>query len=75
VTWLSDRPSAPGSVSRAPIAPTIVTARPSRIQTVPRPMMIIQCQRDQGSRSSRDGMRVLTMSPASALMTHAGLPA
>src|SRR5215212_2621614 len=48
----------PSSVRRPPIAPTIVTARPSRIQTVPRPMITIQCQRDQGRRSSRAGMLV-----------------
>src|SRR4051794_25385326 len=54
---VSSRP-APFSVSRPPIAPTIVTASPSRIQTVPRPVMIIQCQRDQGSRSRRAGIWV-----------------
>jgi hypothetical protein len=41
--------------------PTIVTSRPSMIQTVPRPITIIQCQRDQGSRSSRAGTFVVTV--------------
>src|SRR6202020_1235108 len=40
------------------IEPTIVTSSPSRIQTVPRPIRIFQCQRDHGSRSSRAGMSV-----------------
>ena len=35
--------------------PTIVTSSPSRIQTVPRPITIIQWKRDHGSRSRRDG--------------------
>ena len=48
----------PVSVSRAAIAPTIVTSSPSRIQTVPRPITTIQWNRDQGRRSSRAGMRV-----------------
>ena len=34
------------------IEPTIVTSSPSRIQTVPKPIRILQCQRDHGSRSS-----------------------
>src|SRR4051812_14215912 len=38
--------------------PTIVTSRPSRIQTVPRPITIRQCQPAQGRRSRRDGIRV-----------------
>jgi hypothetical protein len=41
--------------------PTMVTSRPSRIQTVPRPITIIQCHRDQGSRSRRDGTLVVTV--------------
>src|SRR5215217_4928128 len=58
-TWagVSSRP-APSSVRRPPMAPTIVTARPSRIQTVPSPMMTIQCQRDHGKRSRRAGIWV-----------------
>src|SRR5215216_5829593 len=40
------------------MAPTIVTARPSRIHTVPRPMMTIQCHLDHGRRSIRAGMFV-----------------
>jgi nucleotide-binding universal stress UspA family protein len=48
----------PDSVSRGAIEPTIVTSRPSRIQTVPRPMTMRQWKRDQGSRSSRAGISV-----------------
>ena len=40
------------------IEPTIVTSRPSRIQTVPSPTTIRQCHLDRGSRSSRAGMFV-----------------
>jgi hypothetical protein len=50
------------------MAPTMVTSSPSRIQTVPRPITTIQCQRDQGSRSSRPGILV-SMVPACALLT------
>src|SRR3954449_12579170 len=58
-TWVavSSRPE-PSSLSRPPIAPTIVTARPSRIQTVPSPMITIQCHLDHGNRSIRAGMSV-----------------
>src|SRR3712207_6258789 len=58
-TWaaLNWRPE-PSSVRRPPMAPTMVTARPSRIQTVPRPMITIQCHLDQGNRSIRAGMFV-----------------
>jgi len=38
--------------------PTIVTSRPSRIQTAPRPITTIQWKRDQGSLSNRAGTRV-----------------
>ena len=38
--------------------PTIVTSRPSRIQTAPSPTTTSQCQRAQGSRSMRAGMFV-----------------
>ena len=38
--------------------PTIVTSSPSRIQTVPSPITIIQWKRDHGSRSSRAGTSV-----------------
>ncbi len=55
--WLSARPLS-SSVSRAAIEPTIVTSRPSRIQTVPRPMITSQWNLDHGRRSSRAGMRV-----------------
>src|SRR5690606_14818458 len=56
----------PGSVMRDPIAPTIVTSRPSRIHTLPRPARISQCQRAQGRRARRAGMSVVTL-----LITHA----
>jgi hypothetical protein len=55
---VSSRPL-PFSVSRPPIAPTIVTARPSRIQTVPSPPTTIQCHFDHGRRSIRAGMFVV----------------
>src|SRR3954451_8829965 len=63
-TWLSgvSRPD-PFSGRREEIVPTIVTSRPSRIHTVPSPTSTIQCQRDQGSRSSRAGIRVSTILP------------
>src|SRR5262245_8151320 len=41
--------------SVGPIEPTIVTSRPSRIQTNPSAPTTSQCQCDQGSRSSRLG--------------------
>jgi hypothetical protein len=45
-TWLSLRPRPlSGSVSRLAMAPTMVTSRPSRIQTVPRPITTSQCHR------------------------------
>jgi hypothetical protein len=46
----------PGWVSLAPIEPTIVTSRPSRIQAVPSPAMMRQWKLDQGSLSSRAGI-------------------
>src|SRR4051812_48414373 len=49
----------PFSASRGAMLPTMVTSRPSRIQTVPRPITIVQCQRDHGRRSSRPGTEVL----------------
>src|SRR3954454_18270936 len=55
-------PSASFSVRREAIAPTIVPSSPSRIQTVPRPRTMSQCQPLQGRRSMRAGMRVLTVS-------------
>jgi hypothetical protein len=46
-TWLSVSPRPlSGSVRRLAMAPTMVTSRPSRIQTVPRPITISQCHRD-----------------------------
>src|SRR4051794_26517727 len=55
-------PSASLSLSRLAIAPTIVTSRPSRIHTVPRPSTTSQCHPLQGRRSMRPGMRVRTVS-------------
>ena len=48
----------PFSDSRGAMLPTMVTSSPSRIHTVPSPMTMVQCQRDQGSRSRRAGMAV-----------------
>src|SRR5215210_401054 len=48
-----------GSASASDIDPTMVTSRPSRIHTVPRPITTSQCQRLQGDRSSRAGMSVV----------------
>jgi hypothetical protein len=56
----------PASVRRSPTLPTIVTSRPSRIQTVPSPITTIQWKRDHGSRSSRDGTLVSIVSFTSA---------
>src|SRR4051812_10009739 len=57
----------PLSVSRLATEPTIVTSRPSRTQTVPRPKTILQCNLDQGRRSSRAGIWVLIILPAAAV--------
>src|SRR5215207_3356075 len=59
-------PRASFSDSREAIAPTIVTSRPSRIQTVPSPSTTSQCQPLHGSRSMRAGMRVLKVSAMAA---------
>ena len=48
-----------GSASASDIEPTMVTSSPSRIHTVPRPSTTNQCQRLQGSRSSRAGISVV----------------
>jgi hypothetical protein len=69
---LSPRPLS-GSVSRLAMAPTIVTSSPSRIQTVPSPITTSQCQRDQGSRSSRPGIRV-SMVPVGTSLTRISWP-
>ena len=58
--WVMSMPL-PGLLSCPEMLPTIVTSRPSRIQTVPRPITIIQCHRDQGSRSRRAGTFVVTV--------------
>ena len=50
-------------VSTLASAPTSVTSKPSRIHVIPRPMTTSQCQRLQGSRSSRRGIMVSTASP------------
>ena len=66
----------PFSVSREATEPTIVTSRPSRIQTVPRPMTTSQWKRDHGSRSSRAGISVSIVSAwaVSACAPAASLP-
>jgi hypothetical protein len=51
----------PGAESWPEMLPTIVTSRPSSIQTVPSPITIIQCHRDQGKRSRRAGTFVVTV--------------
>ena len=58
--WVMSMPL-PGLLICPEMFPTMVTSRPSRIQTVPRPITIIQCHRDQGSRSRRDGTLVVTV--------------
>ena len=64
----------PDSVRRGAIAPTIVTSSPSRIQTVPRPMTILQWKRDHGRRSMRAGMlvRIVFIRAAATLIVPAG---
>src|ERR1700736_5554751 len=57
-TSVSPRPSFDVSVGL--IVPTIVTSSPSRIHVIPSPMTTIQCHRAHGSRSSRNGMSVVT---------------
>src|SRR5690606_26882140 len=62
----------PGLASCGVRLPTMVTSRPSRIQTVPSPMTIIQCQRDQGSRSSLAGTLVVMVPVSTSLMSTTG---
>src|SRR3954462_6110256 len=50
------------------IEPTMVTSSPSRIQTVPRPITISQCQRVHGNRSSRAGMSVVMVPVSTPLV-------
>jgi MFS family permease len=52
---------------------TAFTSSPSRIQTVPRPMITRQCHLDQGRRSSRAGTCVSTV-PSWAELMPSGLP-
>src|SRR5580704_552208 len=59
----------PGAVSVLPTAPTIVTSRPSRIQTVPRPIRTIQCHLDHGNRSRRPGTVVSVVLRSGSLAT------
>src|SRR6476659_775368 len=51
----------PGGFRASDIEPTIVTSRPSRIHTVPRPTTTSQWKRAQGNRSSRAGMSVVIL--------------
>src|SRR4051812_9309029 len=53
----------PASVRRGAMAPTIVTSRPSRIQTVPSPITIRQWNLDHGRRSMRLGICVVIVRP------------
>ncbi|MFD3679946.1 hypothetical protein [Streptomyces sp. NPDC058613] len=39
----------------------MVTSRPTGTHTVPSPITVIQCHRDQGSRTSRAGTFVVTV--------------
>src|SRR5436305_7926717 len=55
-----ERCSVCGSLSTPPIAPTIVTSSPSRIQVMPSEMITTQCHLLQGRRSILLGMLVLT---------------
>src|SRR4051812_22034592 len=68
----------PRSVRREATEPTIVTSRPSRIHTVPRPKTILQWNRDHGRRSRRAGTAVRTVrsSPVTRrnLISHGSLP-
>ena len=64
----------PRSVSREAIEPTIVTSRPSRIQTVPSPITTSQWKRAHGRRSSRAGISVSTVSVVTAALTSAQYP-
>ena len=50
--------------SASDIEPTMVTSRPSRIQTVPSPITTIQCHLAHGNRSNLAGMSVV-MRPVS----------
>jgi hypothetical protein len=51
----------PGLASCAEILPTMVTSMPSSTHTAPRPITIIQCHRDHGSRSSLACTLVVTV--------------
>ena len=74
-TWPVERPSpASFSVRREAIEPTIVTSSPSRIQTVPRPIITIQWKRDHGSRSSRAGTWVSTVPNCASALIWRALP-
>ncbi len=65
----------PSSARRPATLPTRVTSSPSRIHTVPSPMTIVQCHRDQGSRSRRAGTFVVTVPvPAVPVSLIASLP-
>ena len=65
------------SLRASDIEPTMVTSRPSRIQTVPSPTTIIQWNFDHGNRSSRAGMSVVMVpvcTPDMAYLSPAALP-
>src|SRR5262245_27674484 len=65
----------PCSVRREATLPTMVTSRPSRIQTPPSPMTTRQWNRDHGSRSSRAGICVVILPVCTAMAPPAVLPA
>ena len=65
--WVMSIPL-PGLLICPEMLPTMVTSRPSRIHTVPRPITIIQCHRDQGRRSRRAGTLVVTVPVCTSLM-------
>src|SRR5437763_13873698 len=67
-----ERCSVCGSLSTPPIAPTIVTSSPSRIQVMPSEMITTQCHLLQGRRSILLGMLLLT---ALAIITQVPDPA
>jgi hypothetical protein len=61
-------------VSRSPIEPMIVTSSPSRIQTVPNPMITIQCHFAQGRRSRRAGTLVSISLPSAGMVASVAIP-
>src|SRR5690349_7047328 len=71
--WAALMSMPPFSVIRAATEPTMVTSRPSRIHTLPRPTTTIQWNFAQGRRSSRAGILVVMVPVCTSLLT-AGSP-